>query len=392
MVVMRYSIFVSLIALLIACSDIEELEGRFSANPELPRNSKLSQNSAIQLSYNFPSEIPQYPQATLQEITKKITQKNGAIRCKTDDSTEKIKNFYQKQLKLQRWKIIQSFLSNSQESSLIAQKDNLEIKLSLFPKRSTTEFTLEYKPANTTLLNDSLPNKSSIIAGKHANFSDIEQVPEVFRSYVLDLANLGILTAKENNQFNPNKPITRREYARWLVKAKNRFYQDSPEQQIRLALKNAKPAFSDVLSNDADFLVIQGLAEAGLISSYLTGDSNTFLFRPDAPLTRSDLIIWKVPIDTGKSLPKASIDGVKETWGFQDTAQIEPIGLRGLYADFQNREQGNVRRVFGYTTLFQPQKTVTRAQAAAALWYFGYQGDGMSAQDVLKRTKNSQQE
>ena len=389
MIVMRYSILVSLIGLLTACSDIKGLEGRFSANPELTKNSNHSQNSAIQLPYNFPSEIPQYPRATLQEITQEITQKNGAVRWKTDESTEKIKNFYQQQLKLQRWEIIQPFLPDSQESSLIAQKNNIKIKLSLFPKISTTEFTLKYKQTDTTQLNNSSSNQSSIIAGEHANFSDMDQVSEALRPYILDLANLGILTAKENNQFNPNKPITRREYARWLVKAKNRFYQNSPEQQIRLAFKNAKPAFSDVPSHDADFLVIQGLAEAGLISSHLTGDSNTFLFHPDAPLTRSDLIIWKVPLDMGKSLPQASIDGVKKTWGFQDTTQIDPIGLRGLYADFQNGEQGNVRRVFGYTMLFQPKKTVTRAQAAAALWYFGYQGDGLSANDVLKRTGNS---
>ena len=57
--------------------------------------------------------------------------------------------------------------------------------------------------------------------------------------------------------------------------------------------------------------------------------------------------------------------------------------IQALYADFQNGEQSNVRRVFGYTTLFQPKKGVTLAEAAASLWYFGYQGDGLSAQDVL---------
>ncbi|YAI81525.1 MAG: S-layer homology domain-containing protein [cyanobacterium endosymbiont of Rhopalodia sterrenbergii] len=389
MVVIRYSILVSLIGLLTACSGIEGLEGRFSANPKSTKKLEIYQNSTIKLLDNFPSEIPQYPQAIIQEITQEITQENGVVSWKTDDPTEKIKDFYRRQLKLQRWKIIQPFSSESPESSLIAQKDNLKIRLSLFPRKSTTEFTIEYKQANTTQLNNSSSNQFSTITSKSADFSDLSQVPEALRSYVQDVANLGILTANKNDQFNPNEPITRREYARWLVKAKNKFYQDSPEQQIRLGLKNAQPAFSDVPSNDADFPIIQGLAEAGVISSHLTGDSNTFLFRPDEFLTRSDLIIWKVPLDMGKSLPKASINGIKETWGFQDTTQIGPIGLRGLYADFQNGEQGNVRRVFGYTMLFQPQKTVTRAQAAAALWYFGYQGDGMSAEDVLKRTGNS---
>ncbi len=389
MVVMRYSILVSLLALLTACSGIEGLEGRFSANPELQKNSETSQNSAIQLPDSFPSEIPQYPQATLQEITQDITPENGSVRWESSDSTEKIEDFYQQQLKSQEWEIIQPFSSDSPESSLIAQKDNLKIRLSLFPTNSTTEFTLEYKQANTAQSNNNSSNQSLITTNETNNFSDLNQVSEPLRPYLEDLVNLGILTPKENNQFNPNEPITRREYARWLVTAKNKFDQDSPEQQIRLGLKNAQPAFSDVPSNDPDFPVIQGLAEAGLIPSRLTGDSSASLFRPDAPLTRSDLIVWKVPLDTGKSLPKASIDGVKETWGFQDTAQIDSMGLRALYADFQNGEQGNVRRVFGYTTLFQPKKSVTRAQAAAALWYFGYQGDGLSAEDVLKRRGNS---
>ncbi|XTZ11712.1 MAG: S-layer homology domain-containing protein [cyanobacterium endosymbiont of Rhopalodia inflata] len=380
---------VSLIGLLTACSGIEGLEGRFSANPKFTKNLEINQNSTIKLPNHFPSEIPQYPQATLQEITQKITEENGAVSWKTNESTEKVKDFYRRELKSQRWEIIQPFSSESQESLLIAQKDNLKIRLSLVPGKSTTEFTLEYKQANTTQLNNSSSDQFSSIISEPIHFSDINQVPEALRPYVQDIANLGILTAKKNNQFNPNEPITRREYARWLVEAKNKFYQDSPEQQIRLGLKNAQPAFSDVPSNDPDFPVIQGLAEAGLISSHLTGDSDTFLFRPDELLTRSDLIVWKVPLDMGKSLPKASIDGIKETWGFQDTTQIGPIGLRGLYADFQNGEQGNVRRVFGYTMLFQPKKTVTRAQAAAALWYFGYQGDGLSAEDVLKRTGNS---
>jgi hypothetical protein len=94
-----------------------------------------------------------------------------------------------------------------------------------------------------------------------------------------------------------------------------------------------------------------------------------------------------VPLDVRKNLPPASIDGIKETWGFQDVVQIPPNVLRALYADFQNGDQANVRRVFGYTTLFQPKKPVSRAEAAAALWYFGYQGDGVSAADALKLTQ-----
>jgi hypothetical protein len=44
----------------------------------------------------------------------------------------------------------------------------------------------------------------------------------------------------------------------------------------------------------------------------------------------------------------------------------------------------NIRRVFGFTTLFQPKKSVTRAEAAASLWYFGVQDQGLSAKDAVQ--------
>ncbi|HAC65390.1 MAG TPA: hypothetical protein DCF68_18140 [Cyanothece sp. UBA12306] len=378
---------ISLLALLTACSGTQGLEGRFSPNPELQKNSETAQVTNNKLPENFPNEIPQYPQSTLQEIDEEITPKEGLTRWNSPDSSDKIKAFYQQELSSKEWDIIQPFSTESSPQPLIAQKDDLKIRISLVNSASTTEFTLEYKKIAQNQAEENSLDKPSPNLTQTNTFSDLDQVSQALRPYIQDLEKLNILTAKipENNQFKPNEIITRREYARWLVNAQNKFYQNSPEKQIRLGLKNSQPAFSDVPTNDPDFAIIQGLAETGLIPSRLTGDSQASLFRPDAPLTRSNLIIWKVPLDTGKSLPQASIDGVKETWGFQDTAKIDPQGLRALYADFQNGEQGNVRRVFGYTTLFQPKKPVTRAQAAVALWYFGYQGEGLSAKNVLEQ-------
>lgn len=220
-------------------------------------------------------------------------------------------------------------------------------------------------------------------------FTDVNQAPTELQPYIADLAKLGALRlrssdASNNGQFQPNSVITRREYARWLVTANNLIYANQPARQIRLAVESDQPAFQDVPTSDPDFAMIQGLANAGLIPSPLSGDSTTVTFRPDAPLTREDLILWKVPADLRKALPNATIEAVQQTWGFQDTAQIDPKALRALLADFQNGDQSNIRRAFGYTTLFQPDKSVTRAEAAAVLWYFGTQGDGVSAKDVLQ--------
>ncbi|MFH7025809.1 MAG: S-layer homology domain-containing protein [Heteroscytonema crispum UTEX LB 1556] len=238
------------------------------------------------------------------------------------------------------------------------------------------------------------PNNATVATATDSQkFSDLNQVPPELRGYIQDLAALGVLPLQSNanksnspttNLFEPGKTITRREYARWLVAANNVMHANNPAKQIRLASESSQPAFSDLPKTNPDFPVIQGLAEAGLIPSPLSGDSTEVLFRPDAPLTREQLILWKLPLDTRQALPAANLEAVKQTWGFQDVGKINPKALRAVLADFQNGEQSNIRRVFGYTTLFQPKKPVTRAEAAAALWYFGTQGDGISATDALK--------
>lgn len=223
-------------------------------------------------------------------------------------------------------------------------------------------------------------------------FSDLDQAPEELRSYVEDLAQLGVLSPKaassessaaDQARFAPNEAITRREFARWLVATNNQLFADRSDDRIRLSV-SSQAAFTDVPTSDPDFAAIQGLAEAGLLSSSLSGDSAAVTFRPDAPLTRQDLLRWKVPLDLRQPMPTATVDAVQQTWGFQDTARIDPNALKAVLADYQNGDRANIRRAYGYTTLLQPQKAVTRAEAAAALWYFGYQDEGVSAADALQ--------
>lgn len=224
-------------------------------------------------------------------------------------------------------------------------------------------------------------------------FSDINQAPEEVRSYIADLGRLGVLTASSgeatNGQLRPNAPITRRDYARWLVAANNAIYANRPTQKIRLGDNTDQPVFQDVPRNDPDFAAIQGLAEAGIIPSPLSGDPTAVTFRPNATLTRETLILWKAPMDIRQTLPNATVQAVQQSWGFQDANKIAPKSLRAVMADYQNGDLSNIRRAFGYTTLFQPQKVVTRAEAAATLWFFGTQGDGLSAQDALQTRQQS---
>lgn len=247
------------------------------------------------------------------------------------------------------------------------------------------------------------------------DYTDLGKAPEEIQPYLVDLIDLDLLkvrspiaqptstrTATEGDnkakppalpnpdEFRPNQATTRREYARWLLAVNNRFYADQTNRKVRPGVTSSTPVFKDVSTSDPDFPAIQGLAEAGIIPSPLTGSSTTLTFRPDAPLTRQDLLLWKVPLDTRQPLPQATPAGVEEAWGFQDAAKIEPRALQAVLADYQNGDFANIRRAFGYTTLFQPVKAATRAEAAAVLWRFGNSTEGITAKDVSGSGSGSQ--
>jgi hypothetical protein len=421
----------------------ESLQRSLAADPQLEENPVLfggaatpAENAAdaiVELPANFPAEVPRYPGAELVEVTQPApTGSSEAVQTlwQTDDPLEQVRQFYQDAFTSEGWN-----LEQSGDGAIAAVRDGLQVTVTPEAEPSTG-FTLQYaftgnaitrlgspdrpsnRPSNTNDFDSSdeiaavpQPGEPDFIGpvpppdfGTRSeaetprtasqSFSDLDQAPEELRSYIEDLAALGVFSANEaeSSEFQPNQEITRRQYARWLVAANNAIYGDRPASRIRLGNGGSQPAFQDVPRSDPDFAAIQGLAEAGLIPSPLSGDATTVTFRPDTPLTRENLILWKIPIDTRQSLPSASLEAVQQTWGFQDAARIEPKALRAVLADYQNGDLSNIRRAFGYTTLFQPKKTVTRAEAAAVLWYFGIQGEGLSAADALQTEQQAGQQ
>ncbi len=375
------SILIGFLALIVSsCSGDTSLENVFAPDPTLKENLNSANQKEVNLPGIFPPDFSIYPQAKLIS-----TDTNKAV-WETFDSANSIEEYYQEEFIKNEWE-----LSQKNDNTLVANRGNLQGILTILASVSEeepTQFTIEYRRIEDLIqaeTNNNSNNESDIPTpiGTPINFRDINEVSQQYQEYVNDLAQLGVLRT-ESDEFNPNQIITRREYARWLVATNNQFYANNPGKQIRLANLNSESAFTDVGRGDSDFPVIQGLAEAGIIPSRLSGDSTAILFRPDAPLTRENLILWKVPLDIHKALPPASIEAVKQTWGFQDTTNIQPHALQALYADFQNGHHANVRRVYGFTILFQPKTPVTRSEAAAALWYFGNLGEGISAKEILK--------
>ena len=370
----------------------------------------------------FPASFPIYPQAELGEVKLGTDDTSGMISWNSSDNRAAIADYYQAELIANGWKIIKPFSLNPEQivTRAIAIKDEQRVALTLLQSEENgTKLSAVYQPLSAEVANSGIstaidattnsktkaPAQTKAKSPNEANrqpdvennnsistadFTDLDNVPEQLNEPLKTVASLGILTPYtgegnvEVNKFAPNAVITKGEYARWLIAANNRYYQDDPGKKIYTVTDTEQPAFQDVKPNHPDFAAIQSLAEAGLIPSRLTDNSTNLLFRPDAPLTREDLITWKVPLDLRQALPQATIEAIKESWGFQDTANIDSSAIRALYADFQNGDRSNIRRVFGFTTLFQPNKPVTRAEAATSLWYFGFQGDGITAQEVLE--------
>eukprot|EP00252_Welwitschia_mirabilis_P016855 TRINITY_DN374_c0_g1_i1.p1 TRINITY_DN374_c0_g1~~TRINITY_DN374_c0_g1_i1.p1 ORF type:complete len:930 (+),score=267.69 TRINITY_DN374_c0_g1_i1:295-3084(+) len=173
---------------------------------------------------------------------------------------------------------------------------------------------------------------------------------------------------------DPSALCTRREYARWLITSSG-ILARNPESKVFPAMfieNSTELAFDDVTPSDPDFPYIQGLAEAGLISSRLlshsppTDDSKMYTsFSPDSPLSRQDLVSWKIAMER-RGLPEVDFKALWEKSGFLDADKIHKDAWPALFADLSS-EQSIVGVAFGYTRLFQPDKPVTRAQAAAAL-------------------------
>jgi len=210
-------------------------------------------------------------------------------------------------------------------------------------------------------------------------FSDLVTAPASLRDWLKDLNQLGTIAPKIGQEFRPNTLVTRREYARWLLATNNRLYKNQPSRQIRLAQSSDSASFSDIPNKHPDFAIIQGLANAGLINGI--GDR----FRPDDPLLREELVQWKIPLDLRQPLPNATLETVIQSWGFKDSDLISENAINAIFADAQLRDLSNIRRSFGFTTILQPQKPVTRAEAAASLWYFGTATDGISVRKALDK-------
>ncbi|XP_021754831.1 uncharacterized protein LOC110720134 [Chenopodium quinoa] len=168
-----------------------------------------------------------------------------------------------------------------------------------------------------------------------------------------------------------NELCTRREYARWLVRAsslleRNPTYKIIPE----VALSGSVIfAYEDVTNVDPDFDSIQALAEAGVVPSKLSlkhkfdGGLN---FSPERFLSRRDLIEWRSQLEYDFSTTR-NPELLKTKLDLMDARRTNSDEWPGLYMDMLAGDRSLLRRVFGKIRRLQPDKPSTIAQAAVVL-------------------------
>jgi hypothetical protein len=175
-------------------------------------------------------------------------------------------------------------------------------------------------------------------------------------------AALGIFDTT-TGPFKPTDSITRAEFVRWLVRANNAYYKDTPAQQIKPADTGAA-TFVDVPPAHPDFKYIQGMANAG----FVIGVDKTH-FAPDRAITREEMLAIKIARDN-----KGPSAGDPNGLGYTDKMKVNPnyaaaVGSAGSVFSTQD-----VARVWGSIKTLNPQKPVTRGEAAICLARFGWTG------------------
>ncbi len=205
-------------------------------------------------------------------------------------------------------------------------------------------------------------------------FSDINGVQG--QQQIVQLAQLGVLDSTSGD-FKPLQPVKRREFVRWLVKTNNAVFSDAPTKQIHLADASEKSDLRDLQPSDPDFPYVQGMSDAGIAVGF--PDKS---FKPDAALTREQMIAIKAGLDRGgissSFQPQRDRDHSYARYRlppWKDRDQVSVTYLPAIATDLSDESHegpiDNIGRTFGAIAIFRPQQPVTRAQAAVLMSVIG---------------------
>lgn len=267
------------------------------------------------------------------------------------------------------------------ETALSSENAQLKAQLAAATAKNQASATPATQTTSNTATATTNATSASTTAASTATSAPFSDIAGVFgEKEITDLARWHVFDPLSGT-FEPHKLITRAEFARWLVKAQNSYHTKAKStNKIRLA-ETSQPTFPDVPAYNPDFPYIQSLTDAGYAVGF---DDKTF--KPDANLTREQMIGMKVGVDLGRDPQPVTFDYVKQSHGgFSDLNKVSKRFWGAFYQDTSNWTRcDNIGRLCGSTKLFKPQSPVTRAEAAVVLWKMGCYDTAVASADIAQ--------
>jgi S-layer homology domain len=177
--------------------------------------------------------------------------------------------------------------------------------------------------------------------GQPKNFTD---VPVGFWAspYIEELSKRGVITGFTDNTFQPDKPVTRAEFASMIQKAF-----DQPKVKPTLN-------FSDIPANYGGAAAIDEAIQTGFMTGYPKG-----VFKPEQPISRLELLL---ALATGLKLPLSGADQALANYADANTVPkwaTDKIGA-AIAADIVVKDN--------QPNQLKPKQIGTRADAAALIY------------------------
>lgn len=177
-------------------------------------------------------------------------------------------------------------------------------------------------------------------------------------TYMKQLIQSGSVELGADLSFRPNEAVTRSEFIRWMHGYDNKGIKP---------YKPANPSFIDVPPDHADYELIEGLHQAGVITGFPDGS-----MKLDKELTREELCLlwgWYQSADSviDPIIPIASAELSLKP--YSDGGKVGDLFIRAVDKYLTDEDKSYVS-VFGKTPKLSPQGAVTRAEAAQ--WIVSY--------------------
>lgn len=231
---------------------------------------------------------------------------------------------------------------------------------------------------------DSDTTKIEVSRAPETSFKAETKPGKIYIPPAIDSSQCEALSVLEKLQIveshiQPGELCMRREYARWFLSS-NSLLSRRPNNMVFPSVYIegvTQLAFDDITPQDPDFPYIQGLAEAGIIPSKLSNNEasstndrtqshSCTMFYPDSPLSRVDLVTWKIVVEHNH-LSHIDKRTLEKKSGFLDVQRISTDAWPAIFIDASAGDKSITQRAFGYSRRFQPDKPVTKGQVAVAI-------------------------